>query len=87
MTWKQHFIKFLKENNAYEKFIFNFNSREGKIFRAAKQLPCSSESYFYSCYMKRYILNAFLWGVTSQNYGYWESLNNKWTEILEKYET
>ena len=83
MTWKQHFIKFLKDNNAYEQFMFYFDSRRGKLFRERKNLLCSSESYFYVCYKKNYLIDAFLWIDTSQNYDYWESLSNKWIKLLE----
>ena len=83
-SYKQHFLQLLKENNAYEQFMFNFNSKKGKYFRANRGLNCSTESYFNACYKKSYLLDAFLWGVTSQKHDYWSALNDKWIEILEK---
>ena len=80
---KQHFLQFLKENNAYEEFMFNFESKEGRFYRANRGLLCPTEKYFTSCYSRSYLRDAFLWNDTSQKHDYWSSLNKKWFELWE----
>ena len=84
MKRKQQFIKFLKDNTAYEEFMFNFESKKGKYFRTNRGIVCSTKSYFDTCLMKNYLIDAFLWGITLQKYNYWSSLNRKWFELLKK---
>lgn len=67
----EKFIKFLKENNAWEKFEKNFN-KDGEELKEYKKM----------CKMWRNseLSLAFTWAATEEKYSYWLNLNRKWCE-------
>ena len=70
---KQLFIYFLKQNNAYETFMFYFNIREDFRNRA-----CPKICFFSKIEYTRYIDKAFTWDKTNKGWEYWSELNQKW---------
>ena len=77
MTWKQHFIKFLKDNNMYESYMFNFN----KDFKYRQNFNLRNngvKAFFEKISHKDYILRAFTWYESLGGAGVWELLHRKW---------
>lgn len=64
------FIKFLKENDAYDNFIAEIEKDKD----AKKRMIIGNPMY--------YITNAFVWAHTPQGSDYWTALSDKWVESL-----
>lgn len=58
--------KFLKKNNAYKKFIKNFDKRYFKKESITFNLLC--------------IVTSFNWGNSPEGYDYWFTLSEKWKD-------
>lgn len=74
---KGYFFRFLKENNAYEQYIMNFNTKLGKEYRKINGFH-STKKFFEDVGSKYFITYGFIWRNTPQGYGYWDNLNCKW---------
>lgn len=77
-TKKQEFIHFLKENNAYEKYIHNFNNQKGRITKGCVFLSDSDNI----TKGKSFVTGAFFWDQTKEGYSFWFDINKKWRSIL-----
>ena len=82
MFWRKKFFRFLKEESAYGKWVYNLN----------KKLNDESTS---KDYLSTFVLNeedkcenaidiAFVWSTTRQGYDFWEDINNRWLALLGK---
>lgn len=71
---KKLFIKFLKDNKAYETFMFNLNSKKGFFFTPKK--------FFNNTFYEDFVSNAFAWAETKEGYDYWDELEDKWFDNL-----
>ena len=70
ITNKQEFIRFLKDNNAYEQYMFNFKNRN---------IPKISFIKFINNIHKiDYIYQAFPWHKTKGGIQKWSELSKKW---------
>lgn len=65
------FIKFLENNNAWEKFEKAF-IENGKDAKAYKAIFKEDEN--------RALDTAFIWAKTKEGHAYWSELNQKWSE-------
>ena len=64
---KDKFIKFLKDNKAYERFVKNLNGTDvSKHIDSVIDEPYS------------FISGSFIWGNDKYEYTYWADLNFKW---------
>ena len=80
MTWKEKFLRFLKEEGVYSEWIYNIY----------EQHP-TSDIHFWECTLKsmfnekrkcaQCINYAFCWTTTRQGYDFWDGINNKWTKL------
>lgn len=66
----KEFFKFLKENDALEKYLSNIDITE---------LP----SLFEMCTPRSYIALAFFWSSTKEGWDFWSNLHSKWLIYLE----
>lgn len=57
---------FLKEENAYDKFINNLTKNNKKLI----------DLYYPNCFYS-FIIIAFVWNTTNEGLKYWEKLNSK----------
>ena len=74
VTIKQEFIRFLKNNNAYEEYMFNFKNRN---------IPKISFIEFINNTPKTdYIYQAFPWHKTKGGIQKWSELSKKWVNQL-----
>ena len=78
---KQLFIKFLKDNNIYEQFMFNFNKREEHRNNAIPK-----NQFFSKTKRKQYINYAFTWSHTKEGWTYWNKFHEKWTNYITTHE-
>jgi hypothetical protein len=65
----EDFYKFLVDNNALDKYIYNLDN---------------NYNYFEHKNKNQYILWAFDWVNTHEGYEFWLNLNYKWVEYLKK---
>ena len=70
---KQQFIHFLKENNIYEQYMYNFNKREESRNKAFPK-----NQYFSKVRRGQYINYAFTWSKTIEGWSYWHKFHEKW---------
>ena len=83
VTVKQLFIHFLKDNNAYEEFIYNFNSKNGISYRS--HFNFSQPTKYFPCSLRKdFIYNAFAWIDTTQGFDYWCRLSYNWERTLRE---
>lgn len=69
----EEFVIFLKENDAYDKYMKNRFDPEGNI------------EYRKIIYPKqKYIIKAFSWAFASEGYDYWDNLHDKWKDHLRQ---
>lgn len=71
-------IRFLKQNNAYEAYMFNFEAQKGDL---------SFKRYIERVTLSSFINGAFDWQYTSEGRGYWYDLHKKWHEEILYYLT
>ena len=76
---KRKFIHFLKENNVYEKFMYNFEHRK-EIHRWYPKI--SAKKYFDVTYEKHLLFCAFSWRYTNEKLYFWDELNQKWIKYI-----
>lgn len=80
---KKHFIKFLKEEDVYEAYRYNFitygnNSLKDVIFHNKDLLNTSS------IYYENLIMSAFTWAFTKEGVDFWSEIHKKWRKIVRK---
>lgn len=63
----KEFFKFLKENDALEKYLSNFDAIKLSKISAPRS----------------YIALAFAWSSTKEGWDFWSNLHNKWVKNLE----
>ena len=77
LTIKQQFIRFLKENNAYEEYIHNFNNRKEEDNKV-----CPKNKFFSKTEPLDFIDSAFNWSNSHEHFLFWENLNGKWIDYI-----
>ena len=73
MTWKERFLRFLKEEGVYSEWVYNIR----------KQHPQTDLDFFKAIFCEEEkcgegINYAFYWSDTRQGHEYWRKLSNKW---------
>ena len=71
-------IRFLKQNNAYETYMFNFKAHKSAL---------SFKDYTERVTLSSFINGAFTWDDTSEGRRYWYNLHKKWHEEILYYLT
>lgn len=74
ITIKQQFIHFLKQNNAYEQYMFNFNHK--------RRLKINFIQYINNTEPFYLIYNAFNWDRTEEGISTWNKLSKQWVYLL-----
>ena len=77
MTWKERFLRFLKEEGVYSEWVYNIY----------EQHP-TTDFFFWECNLKELlsedkkcaggIITAFCWSDTIQGSDFWLKLDEKW---------
>ena len=68
---RKRFFAFLKENNAYDKWIYNLRH---------KGWWSVSPQNLYEDNSNEAISRAFFWGDTKEGHEFWSELNHKWSD-------
>ena len=76
ITTKQLFIQFLKQNNAYEEFMYNFEMHR------VNPNECTTKEFFINTFYRDFLAHAFNWKDTIQGYNYWGVLDYKWYHCI-----
>ena len=79
ITNKQQFIQFLKDNNAYEQYVFNFNNRE-----EVRNNICPKSQFFSKTEPIYYVQRAFTWYNTKEGCCFWFNLSVEWKKYYTK---
>jgi hypothetical protein len=66
------FSNFLKDNNAYDKFIYNLEHYSFSKIKFDKLDNIKKLDY----------LDVFYWKNTKEGVGYWDNLNDEWEEFI-----
>ena len=72
ITTKQLFIQFLKQNNAYEEFMYNFEMHR------VNPNECTTKEFFINTFYGDFLTHAFYWKNTMEGHNYWAILDYKW---------
>jgi len=67
------FVKFLIDNNIYDRFIYNIKNDKGYLSQNDEHLNRS-----------QYISYTFGWGDSKEGYKFWLGINHKWRNHLKK---
>lgn len=78
---KKKFIKFLKENNVYERFMYNFEHREERFYKYQK---INFKTYFNGTHERCLLFSAFDWDSTSEGLRFWDEIDTKWVVYIIK---
>jgi hypothetical protein len=76
-----NFVEFLKENNAYYKFINNRNF----TYNGEKQNNSFDFEQFYNNWDEYNYIYSFIWCKSNEGFLFWEKLNHKWHNKLKNY--
>ncbi len=76
---KRNFLKFLKQNHIYERFIFNFK-KYNIYFKRSEQMNFSK--FISTCLPSSYIDSAFSWRRTAEGFEYWNCINSEYMKEL-----
>ena len=79
---KQQFIKFLKQNNAYEQFLNNFKIHRIKNKELINSNKITPKEFFINTFCGDFFAYAFFWKDTPQGFSYWGRLDNEWRHIV-----
>ena len=79
---KQQFVKFLKDNNVYEQYMFNFKEHRIKRKQDVPRVYYAEKVFFLNCNCEYFIRNAFPWKCTPQGGYYWANIDTKWIDYL-----
>ena len=78
------FLRFLKENNAYEQFLYNFEKIKSKAWREYwRKNPSIVSNYSVFSFLNEkeiedWIMDAFPWASTKEGSNFWRDLHKKW---------
>ena len=76
--FRRHFFAFLKERDAYDKWLYNLLER--LPMNGTEQCNVSLEKLFkQKCLCA--INEAFIWDNTKEGYDFWSELNHKWCDL------
>ena len=83
---KKLFFRFLKENNIYDKFIYEFNSYaiKRKNWIGYNELSDNLNELIKICNIKdrNEIINAFDWTLTKE-ISFWEEICRAWNDVIK----
>ena len=69
------FIHFLKQNNAYVRYVYNFGKHNYKL---------SFDAFTRVYLQSQYINSAFVWDETKEGWSYWNNLSERWRNLIMK---
>ena len=77
------FIRFLKKNKAYHKFLSNCFSNNGYSVRSNSKNQMTVNDFMKNELQNRclFINKAFIWDETNEGYGFWYTIYNEWEKI------
>ncbi len=85
---KQYFIRFLKQHNAYEMFMYNFNSARGRKYRKKVASFGLSPTKFFACVTPvHYVYLAFIYGDTQEGTDFWKTIDLDWFKHYSFFKT
>lgn len=84
-TPKQQFIHFLKQNNIYEQFMFNFNNRKKLSTNKFYQDNITFKHFIQHINIQDYIVLAFAWNNTKEGRDFWSETSIKWYRTISNY--
>ena len=76
------FVRFLKENGCYRKYMRNFNKLENIKYRI-DAYGCKNINDFFNILDNRsYIDCAFIWNMNNEGIRYWDDVDQEWDDIV-----
>lgn len=85
VTTEQLFIKFLKQTNAYEQYMYNFKRHRTIHKELINKNKFAPKDFFVNTFYLDFLdTDAFFWRDTKQKYDYWNEINFKWFYNIKK---
>ena len=81
---QKQFVAFLKENNIYEMYIYNYHNCEFEIKNRPNKFTDFVNQEITYWNGTGIICRAFAWSITEQGTIFWERFHEKWQKKLEK---
>ena len=79
------FVRFLKRNGAYQKYVQNLQKHNSLIFRAQSRQKINAIDYILDSIVYEngefLISSAFIWSDTIEGENYWRNIQTKWYDI------
>ena len=83
IDYRRLFFKFLKENNLYDKWVYNIKTQHSSIFKY-QFFWKNKNKILFSGNCSSAINSAFCWDDTNEGYDFWERLEVKWKIFRRK---
>ena len=80
---RKTFINFLRENKIFSRFYALF--KLGVKWRKTFKLPIYEMKYFQEIDPEDFIVDAFQWHKTKEDFEYWRDLSNKWYNFYNRH--
>ena len=79
---RKTFINFLRENKIFSRFyaLFKLSVKWRKTF----EYPIYEMKYFQEIDPEDFILDAFPWHKTKEDFEFWEALSDKWVKTYDR---
>ena len=78
IIWRRRFFAFLKENNAYDKWLYYVQKQH-----SINGIWWWNDFYqtLYEDRCRRAIKYAFIWSETEEGYGFWLKIQEEWCDL------
>ena len=81
MEHKNIFLRFLKKNNIFETYMFNFNKdRKYRMLFHRKLVNTTANCFFKTIDFQNYVCSSFEWDKTPEGECFWKKIHDKWSD-------
>ena len=83
MKHKNDFLRFLKKNNIFETYMFNFNNdKKYRMLLNPRLVNSTANCFFKTISFENYVLSSFEWLKTHEGGHFWDEVHQKWTNNI-----
>ena len=80
MTWKERFLRFLKEEGVYGEWVYNIYEQHPIWDNSFWESRWKNERLSEQKQCKEGIISAFCWGRTKQGNDFWSKIDDEWID-------
>ena len=79
MKHKNDFLHFLKKNNVFEAYVFNFNNdKKYRMLFNPRLVNSTANCFFKTISFENYVCSSFEWYKTPEGEFFWNEIHQKW---------